>query len=235
MCKCQFSKMYYLIVNYSWFFFLQQLHPWFWPWGWSPWPWELSPWPWELWPWPWGLCPWPCLGLGGYVLVNITGKQLQLSLWNFQIRRHMGNVGITGPNCDKFNIIWSKNGEWLVTPSSERRQSSTCQNAKSIVHWAGECSGKCKNYNESLYSNQFSANFTSFKLLFPHLPCFNNTTDLSPKFFTRPHIEAHPKLLLHSASDVSVVWQVIAFTPQRRQDWQAEALISTCHILLTSH
>ena len=37
-----------------------QLRPWFWPWGWSP------------WPWPWGLCPWPCLGLGGYVLVNIT-------------------------------------------------------------------------------------------------------------------------------------------------------------------
>lgn len=69
MCKCQFSKMYYLIVNYSWIFFLQQLRPWFWPWGWSPWP-----WPWELWPWPWpwGLCPWPCLGLGGYVLVNIT-------------------------------------------------------------------------------------------------------------------------------------------------------------------
>jgi len=67
------------------FFFLQQLRPWFWPWGWSPWPWpwpwELSPWPWpwpwELWPWPWpwpwGLCPWPCLGLEGYVLVNITG------------------------------------------------------------------------------------------------------------------------------------------------------------------
>jgi len=38
--------------------------------------WELSPWPWPWeswpWPWPWGLCPWPCLGLGGYVLVNIT-------------------------------------------------------------------------------------------------------------------------------------------------------------------
>ena len=42
MCKCQFSKMYYLIVNYSWIFFLQQLHPWFWPWGWSPWPWPGS-------------------------------------------------------------------------------------------------------------------------------------------------------------------------------------------------
>jgi len=29
MCKCQFSKMYYLIVNYSWIFFLQRLRPWF--------------------------------------------------------------------------------------------------------------------------------------------------------------------------------------------------------------
>ena len=99
MCKCQFSKMYYLIVNYSWIFFLQQLRPWFWPWGWSPWP-----WPWKLWPWPWGLCP--CLGLGGYVLVNITGFNFRLSLpiqfnnqlsWMFVIRRWNNSVNQLWP------------------------------------------------------------------------------------------------------------------------------------------